>query len=220
MLLSDGITAAFAQASIDSSLPEEPLAHKRELFLFAGYRTVTDPGTPVPSLRTKQKFELAYRETTDLTFLIRTGLVSGFDYGLGVGPDYGRGMSGFGKLYAYNAASIASTSFFSDAVLPAIFHQDPRYFRKGSGSVKSRLLWALKSQVVAYSDRGTEMLNYGNLIGPALSTALSNAYMPEKNISFGNTIKGYAIKEGITAGLDVSREFGGLNRLIKYLKRW
>jgi hypothetical protein len=203
---------------IDPSLPDEPLQQKRELFLFAGYGAVTDPNIPVPPLRRKQKFEMAYRATVDPSLLFRAVLVSGYDEALNVGPDYGPGASGFGKLFAYNAGNVASNNFFSLAVVPTIFHQDPRYFCKCLGTVKSRIGWALRSRVVAYSDTGTEMPNYGSLLGLAMSSALSNAYMPSENISFGDTMLSFAIKQGVEAGLDVSREFGGLGALLKRIK--
>jgi hypothetical protein len=210
---------AAAQAPIDSSLPEAPLQHKREMFLFAGYGIVTDPNTPVAPMRAKQKFEMATLMSIDPSLFIRAGMVSVYDKALSVGPNYGSGAGGFWKLYGYNSANIATTNFFGDAVVPAIVHQDPRYFRKGTGSAKSRIWWALRSQVVAYSDKGTEMPNYGNLVGLAMSAALSNAYMPPQNVSFGQTMEGYAIKFGVKAGLDVSREFGGFGKLMGLMKR-
>lgn len=213
------IEPAAAQAPIDPSLPEAPLEHKRELFLFAGYGMVGDPNTPVAPMRARQKFEMATLMSIDTSLFIRAGVVSVYDKALGVGPNYGSGAGGFWKLYGYNSANVASSYFFGDAVVPAIFHQDPRYFRKGTGSVKSRIWWALRSQVVAFSDNGTEMPNYGSLLGLAMSSALSNAYMPPQNISFGKTMESFAIKQGVKAGLDVSREFGGFGKLMSLMKR-
>lgn len=213
------MSTSAAQAPIDPSLPEGPIGHTRELFLFAGYGIVTDPTTPIAPLRTKQKFEMAGLMTLDPSLFIRAGLVSGYDKAVQVGPDYGAGAGGFWKLYGYNAGNIASSYFFGNAVIPALAHQDPRYFRKGSGTAKSRVWWALRSQVVAFSDRGTEMPNYGSLLGLAMSSALSNAYMPPQNVSFGNTMLSFAIKQGVKAGLDVSREFGGPGKLLKLAKR-
>jgi hypothetical protein len=63
------------------------------------------------------------------------------------------------------------------------------------------------------------MPNYGSMLGLAMSAALSNAYMPPQNISFGKTMEGFAIKQGVKAGLDISREFGGLGRLMSLMKR-
>jgi hypothetical protein len=219
LFLSLSVEPSAAQAPIDPSLPEAPIGHSRELFLFAGYGAVMDAKTPVAPLRAKQKFEMAGLMTLDPSLFIRAGLISAFDKGLQVGPDYGSGAGGFGKLYGYNAANIASSYFFGNALIPAIFHQDPRYFRKGSGTVKSRIGWALRSQVIAFSDRGTQMPNYGSTLGLAMSTALSAAYLPPQNISFADTMKGWAIKEGVKAGLDVSREFGGVGQLLRRMKR-
>lgn len=219
ILFSYAAESAAAQAPIDPSLPDAPLEHKREMPMFAGYGTVTDPDTPVAPMRARQKFEMATLMSIDSSLFIRAGMVSVYDEALQVGPNYGSGAGGFWKLYGYNSANIASTYFFGEAVVPAIFHQDPRYFCKGTGSAKSRIWWALRSQVVAFSDKGTEMPNYGSMLGLAMSAALSNAYMPPQNISFGKTMEGFAIKQGVKAGLDISREFGGLGRLMSLMKR-
>jgi hypothetical protein len=81
-----GLPIAAAQARIDPSLPEAPLPHNRALLLFAGYDTVHDPDATVPPLPVKQKFELAYRSTIDLSSPIRAGVTTLFDRSLGVGP--------------------------------------------------------------------------------------------------------------------------------------
>ena len=210
---------ALAQAPIDPSLPEEPLPHKRVLLLFPGYETIQDPTTPVAPLRTRQKFEMAYRKTVDPSFLIESAMFAGFDQMANYGPQYGSGAGAFAQRFGYNAANLSSNFLLTDGLLPTIFHQDPRYFRKGSGSVASRIWWALRSEAVAYSDTGTEMPNYANMIGFGMSTALSNAYSPENSITFGKTMERYGVKEGVSFGLNVLREFGGASSAVMHLQR-
>lgn len=195
------------QAHIDPSLPEAPLGHQRAFFLFPGYDTVRNPHAPVAALRPRQKFEMAYRATFDPGLVVRAAFVSGFDEAASVGPNYGPGASGFGELFGYNAANVASMNFFTYGLLPVAFHQDPRYFRKGSGSAKSRVWWALRSEFVAYSDKGDEMPNYSSMLGYGMSTALSAAYLPPENVSFGKTMEGIGIKEGVGWGLNLMHEF-------------
>lgn len=202
----------FAQARIEPSLPQAPLPHHRVLLLFPGFETVQDPVTPVPTLRTRQKFEMAYRKTIDPSLLIESVMFSGFDKAASYGPNYGKGWDSFGQLVGYNAANLSSTYLFTDALLPAVFHQDPRYFRKGSGSAVSRVWWALRSEAVAFSDDGKQMPNYSSMIGFGMSTALSNAYSPESSITLNKTLERYAVKEGVSFGLNLLREFGGLSR--------
>ncbi|MGA8673165.1 MAG: hypothetical protein WB679_25045 [Terracidiphilus sp.] len=208
-----GLPIAAAQARIDPSLPEAPLPHNRASLLFAGYDTVHDPDATLPPLPVKQKFELAYRSTIDLSSPIRAGVTTLFDRSLGVGPFYGPGASGFGKLYAYNAANVASTLFFTQAVVPSVFHQDPRYFRKGSGTAKSRIWRALRSEFVGVSDRGPPMPNYSVLLGYAMSTALADAYLPARNVSVGKSFEGYGIKFGTGFGFNLLHEYGGVARV-------
>jgi hypothetical protein len=215
--LSFTIQTLRAQAPIDPSLGEAPLPHTRALFLFPGYDTVPDSNTPVAQLRPGQKFEMAFRSTADLSFLIRVGMTSEFDKALGVGPFYGPGGRGFSKLSGYNGANLAAALFFTEAALPVVFHQDPRYFRKSSGSIKSRVVWALRSEVVAYGDRGKEMPNYSSLLGLGMSAVLSDAYLPPQNVSVGKTFEGYGIKEGVGFGLNLLHEFGGAIHLQQYL---
>ncbi len=208
--------SALAQAKIDPSLPEAPLPHRRVLFVFPGYETVQDPDTPLPPLRTKQKFEMAYKKIVDPSFLIESAIFAGFDQVSGYGPDYGSGAGPFAQRFGYNAANIGSTYLFTDALLPTLFHQDPRYFRKGHGSIQSRLWWTVRSQVVAYSDRGTEMPNYASMLGFGMSTALSNAYSPPSSITLSKTLERYGVKEGVSVGLNLLREFGGLSKSEKH----
>ena len=207
-----------AQAPIDPSLPEAPLPHKRAFLLFPGYDVMQQTTEPVAPLRARQKFVLVYRSVTDISFLLRAGIVTLYDDSLGVGPTYGPGAGGDAELYGYNAASLASTFFFTDALVPAIAHQDPRYFRKGSGPLKSRIWWALRSEFVASSDRGTAMPNYGVLVGDAMATLLSDAYLPPSGVSVGKNFEGYGIKLGSGFGLGLLHEFGGVARVKKILQ--
>lgn len=206
----------FAQAKIDPSLPETPLPHRRVLLLFPGYETIQDPVTPVATLRTKQKFEMAYRKTFDPSFIIESAMFAGYDQLANYGPQYGSGAGPFAQRFGYNAANLASTFFFTDALLPTTFHQDPRYFRKGSGSIASRIWWAFQSEFVAYSDKGKNMPNYANMLGFGMSTALSNAYSPASSNTLPNTMERYGVKIGVSFGLNIMREFGGTSRAEHY----
>lgn len=205
-----------AQAKIDDSLPEAPLPHRRVLLLFPGYETIQDPTIPVARLRTSQKLEMAYRKTVDPSFLVESGMFAAFDVVAHYGPDYGSGWRPFAQRYGYNAANTASTFLFTDGLLPTVFHQDPRYFRKGEGSARSRIWWALRSEGVAFSDHGREMPNYSSLIGFGMSTALSNAYSPSSSVTFGSTMERYGVKIGVSFGLNLLREFGGVSKPEKH----
>jgi hypothetical protein len=79
--------------------------------------------------------------------------------------------------------------------------------------------WVLRSQVVAFSDRGAAMPNYGKLIGYAASTAFSNVYMPAQNVTLGNNLKGYGIKFGASVAIGTIHEFDLTHFVRKRLAR-
>lgn len=201
----------FAQAPIDPKLPEQPLPHRRVLLLFPGYETVQDPKIPVAPLRTRQKFGMWYRKTVDPSLPIESLMFSGFDVAVNYGPDYGSGPGPFGERFLYNAANLSSTYLFTDGLLPTVFHEDPRFFRKGSGTARSRIWWALRSEAVGFSDDGREMPNYSQIIGFGMSTALSNAYSPASSNTLSSTMERFGVKFGVSFGLNLLREFGGLS---------
>lgn len=206
-----------AQAPIDPSLPEAPLPHTRAFVLFPGFDVVQQTTRPIPFLRTRQKYELAFRTTADVSLLIRAEMTTMYDHALGVGPFYNPGGKGYVQLYGYNAANLASGFFFSEGLVPSLAHQDPRYFRKGAGPVKSRIWWALRSEFIAFSDQGKPMPNYGNMVGLGMSTLLSDAYLPARNVSVGKTFEGYGIKLATTWGFNVLHEYGGVAKIKKMI---
>jgi hypothetical protein len=200
---------SYAQGRIDPSLPTAPVAFSRTLLLFPGVDTVKNPDAILPPLTTRQKFWIFKRRTFDISLPVEAAMFGGFSQAINYSPHYGQGWGPAAERFGSYAGSIASSSFFTDAVLPSLFHQDPRYFRKGRGSIGSRILYAVESEAVTRSDSGSLTFNSSGLLGFGMSTALSNAWYPRNSITFTNTMTRYGIKLGVSAALNLVREFGG-----------
>ena len=72
--------------------------------------------------------------------------------------------------------------------LPALLHQDPRYFRMGHGAFTHRLLFALATTVVCKHDNsGKWEPNYSNVLGNIASGGISNLYYPSSGSGIGQT---------------------------------
>jgi hypothetical protein len=69
-------------------------------------------------------------------------------------------------------------TFLTDAVFPSLLHQDPRYFYKGRGSIRSRALYAIASVVICKGDNGRWQPNYSNVLGNLAAAGISNLYYP------------------------------------------
>jgi hypothetical protein len=120
---------------------------------------------------------------------------------------YRMGAAGFGRRYTAAITDNVTGQFFSTFLYPSLFHQDPRYYRQGSGGLKARLGHALIHRFVAVSDSGKPMPNYSEWFGTASSTALSNLYHPGNLRGFGPAASSVGFNVGNDMAWDVLREF-------------
>ena len=131
-----------------------------------------------PPMLTKHKFQLSVRSIIDpVSFLAVAGLAGAEQY-QNVFPAYGRGIEGYGKRYGAAFANHVSSTLLGRAVYPSIFHQDPRYFYKGKGSIRSRALYAVSAAFITKGDDGRWKPNYSRVLGQFSAAAISNLYYP------------------------------------------
>ncbi len=159
-------------------------------------------------LSSKQKFELAWKTTVDPVSFGITGAIAGVQQAQNDFSGYGQGAQGFAKRYGASYADFVSSTFIGSAILPSIFKQDPRYFYKGTGTKRSRVLYALASAVICKGDNGHWQANYSGILGSLAAGGISNLYYPAKNrdgaeLTFENTLIGI----GATAAANLLQEF-------------
>jgi hypothetical protein len=131
-----------------------------------------------PPMRAKQKFKLSFRSIIDPVPLFTAAGWAGVQQYRNSFPAYGGGIEGYGKRYGANLADNVTDILLSRGVYPSIFHQDPRYFYKGAGSIRSRILYAISAAVIARGDDGRWKPNYSQVLGTCSSAGISNLYYP------------------------------------------
>jgi len=159
-------------------------------------------------LTPKRKFQLALKATTDPVSVSAVGVIAGVNQASDRFSGYGQGAQGYGKRYGASYANFASGLFIGGAVLPSLFKQDPRYFYKGTGTKRSRLLYAISRTVICKGDNQHWQPNYSLVFGDLAAGGLSNLYLPARDrhgaaLTFENA--GIAI--GTTAAINVLQEF-------------
>jgi hypothetical protein len=178
---------------------------QRILGVFPNFYTSFDWNAP--PLETKQKFELAFRSITDPVEFVGPAVVAGFEQAANVFPQYGSGGAGYAKRYGAAYANSFTARLFANGVYPSLFHQDPRYFYKGSGTFRSRSLYAIASALITRGDSGRRELNYSYILGTFTSGGISNLYYPPENrgvlLTFTNGLADIAGD----AGANLVREF-------------
>ncbi|HKR84731.1 MAG TPA: carboxypeptidase-like regulatory domain-containing protein [Terriglobales bacterium] len=160
-----------------------------------------------PPMQAKQKFQLGLRSVLDpVSFLSVAGLAGAEQY-RNVFPAYGGGLEGYGKRYGAALANHASSTLLGRAVYPAIFHQDPRYFYKGKGSIGSRALYAISAAVIARGDDGRWKPNYSRILGNFSAGAISNLYYPASDRGASLVVYNGLAGIGADAVANLIREF-------------
>ncbi len=129
-------------------------------------------------LTARQKFDMAWKMSVDPVSIVTSASMAGIEQAQNSFAGYRQGAAGYSKRFSAAYGDAFASTMLGQAVFPAIFRQDPRYFVKGKGSAVSRGLYAISSAVVCRGDNRKWQPNYSNLLGNLTSAGLSNVYYP------------------------------------------
>jgi hypothetical protein len=129
----------------------------------------------------RQKFKLSWRSIADPTRFVGAAVVAGIQQARNDFSGFGPGASGYARRYAAFYGTAFTGTMINNALLPALFKQDPRYFYKGTGDRTSRVAYALSRAVVRKADNGRWQPDYSRILGSIGAGALSNLYYPAEN---------------------------------------
>jgi hypothetical protein len=160
-----------------------------------------------PPMMAKQKFKLAFRSLVDpVAFLEVAGIAGAEQYNHNY-PGFGYGIGGYGKRYAAAYATDFTSRMLGSALFPAMFHQDPRYFYKGTGTVWQRTGYAISSTVMTRNDEGKWRPAYAHLLGNFVAGGIANFYYPGTDRGVGLTLTNSLVNTAANAGSNLIREF-------------
>ncbi len=165
----------------------ERQVHQRVLGIFPSFNMSNIPDAV--AMTPKQKFKLALKSALDpVTFVIAAADagVSQFnnDY-----AGYGQGAQGYFKRWGASYADTFDGDMLGNALFPSLLHQDPRYFRKGTGRIRDRLWYSILTTVRTKSDSGHWQPNYSNVLGNLAAGGIANVYYPSTDRGAGLTFE-------------------------------
>jgi hypothetical protein len=159
-------------------------------------------------LTPRQKFELAWKSSVDPVNLAVTGAIAGIQQAQNDFSGYGQGAQGYAQRLGASYGNFVVGTYIGGAILPSLLKQDPRYFYKGTGSRRSRVLYAIANSVICKGDNGHWQANYSGIIGSLAAGGISNLYYPAKDregaeLTFENALIGI----GASAAVNLLQEF-------------
>ena len=205
-------------ATPQKSLPEEPsssvidpnaeILHQtpRIMGILPNF-TAVDSNIRLPRLSTSDKFLMAMHDSVDYSSFLLVAALAGKGLSSRAIPAFGTGAAGFSRYYWRQFTDQASGTFFTEAILPTLTHEDPRYYTFGRNGFFKRAGYAMSRTFITKNDHGTLEFNISEIGGNASEAALSNLYYPASERGFGKSAKNFATQTVITAGANILKEF-------------
>ena len=159
------------------------------------------------ALSPKQKFELAWRSSVDPFTFVSVGAIAAIQHSGNGLSGYGQGAQGYAQRYGASYGDVVIGTFLGSAIMPSLLKQDPRYFYKGTGSKRSRLLYALSSPFMCKGDNGRWQPNYSYVVGNFAAAGIANFYYPANDRGAGLVAETALIRLGEKAVASVFQEF-------------
>jgi hypothetical protein len=179
---------------------------RRILGIIPNFRAISS-NEKLPPQSVKEKFTTATEDSFDYSAIFIPALLAGYSLETNATPEFGHGGLGYGRYLWHSTVDQTSENYMVEFVVPALTHEDTRYYTLGHGGFLKRTGYALSRAVITRNDAGREVFNASEVIGAGASAGLSTLYYPVRERSFGNTGTEWGIDVAVDALSFEAKEF-------------
>jgi hypothetical protein len=184
---------------------QEEHPSKRIFGIIPNYRTSATLKDYKP-LTAGEKFKIASQDAFDRGSVALAAAFAGQGQLTNSTPSFGQGAAGYARYLGTAYADVVIGDYMTEAIYPSLLHQDPRYFRRGTGNGWSRLGYAMGRIFWTRTDAGGSQFNFSEIAGNSTAVAISNAYYPD-NRDVGNALSRLGTQVGVDMLSNVLKEF-------------
>ena len=141
----------------------------------------------------KQKAILAGKNVIDPFNLLTIGGLSAISTAENPASAYGPGVRGWEKQSGVLLTQDMTHEFVGTFLIPSLVHQDPHYHRMPNASLKRRVIHSIYQVIWTQGDNGKGMFNYATVVGSAIDTGISDAYVPYQRTGWGAAGERYGV---------------------------
>jgi hypothetical protein len=187
---------------------------KRILWIFPNYRAVS-ADTQLPPLSFKDKFWLATEDSFDYSSFVSAGLYAGISQANKSYPEFGQGAKGYGRYYWHALTDQAVGNYMTEAILPVVTHEDPRYYTLGHRGFFKRTGYAVSRLLITRTDAGGRTFNFSEIVGNGAGAGISDAYYPSRERTWTKTYQKWGTQIALDGVFNIAKEFWpNINRSI------
>lgn len=135
------------------------------------------------------------------------GFLSGVALDRHAVPEFGQGAAGYGRYYWHFMADQTAGNYLTEAIVPSLTHEDPRYYTRGNGGLIRRTGYAVSRLVITKSDSNHGTFNFSEILGNGLGAAVSNFYYPESERTWIKTRQKWTTQIAFDGAFNILKEF-------------
>ncbi len=152
---------------------------KRIFGVLPNYRTAPKSAEYHP-ITPRQKFTIAVKDSFDYPVYFVSGAFAALYQLENQNPSFGQGTKGYAHRYVTSYGDQAIGNMMTEAIVPTLLHEDPRYFPMWEGGKWKRIGYAASRVLVDRSDHGGKSrFNCSEWLGNGATAAIGNLYYPE-----------------------------------------
>jgi hypothetical protein len=169
---------------------------------------VENPNIRMAPLSAKGKFKLAIEDSFDPYAYVIAGAFAGYGQTKDDPKSWGEESWGpYIKRYAASFADQTSENIMTEAVVPWMLKEDPRYFRLGTGGFFKRTGYAVSRIWVTQTDAGHRTFNFSEIMGAGASAGISNFYYPREDRTISANLSRWGVMVGEDTFFNLLKEY-------------
>jgi hypothetical protein len=157
-------------------------------------------------LTVREKFNVATQDSWDRSTVVLAAVFGAENQLMNYNRSFGQGAAGFARYWGASYGDFVIGNYMTEAVFPSVLHQDPRYFRRGTGGTWSRLGYAIGQTFLTHTDAGRSQFNYSEWLGTSAAVAISNSYYADNRTARDNASQ-LGVQIGVDTAVNILREF-------------
>jgi hypothetical protein len=187
--VAEDVSAPSAVENFDAAFQNFPPSTTREASHTDKYIA---PGQIAPRLSASDKVKMGIKDAISPLSAVGWLVSAGYSQGVNGSPNYGTNATAFAQRFGAAAARAGSEGMFSDSIMAPVFHEDPRYYKMGSGhNFFKRVGYSITRPLLTRTDGGHQTINLAYLSGNLAGSFLTQAYYPPVNRGVSQVMQTY-----------------------------
>jgi hypothetical protein len=198
-------TQAATTAAVQPSAGEGEQT-KRILGIIPNFRSVS-VDAKLPPLSPRDKFKLMLQDSFDYSSFIYVGIIAGVGQAQNSYPAFHQGAAGYGRYYWHSFADNVGGNLMTEAVVPTLTREDPRYYTLGRGGFVRRTGYSISRLFLTRTDGNGRSPNISEIVGNGAAAGIANLYYPSQDRTWTKTGQRWLTQVGLDGASNLIKEY-------------